>query len=42
MVEKSIPSKWTRKKKKGSVAIHLSDKVDIKIKAIKGDAKGTS
>ena len=37
-MEKNIPSKWTGKKKAG-VAILISDKIDLKTKAIKRDTK---
>ena len=38
-LETNIPSKWTGKKNAG-VAIHLSDKIDFKKRAIKRDPDG--
>ena len=39
-LEKNIPSKWTGKKKKDRVTILISDKTDLKKRAIKRDPEG--
>ena len=40
-LETNFPSKWTgKKKKKAGVAIFISDKMDFKKMAIKGDTEG--